>query len=121
MDEINGDNFEWFGGGGETEKHLLANEGGGRPIILRDFEFQLPPLNPAETPTKQQLLDFHRGKITAFLWRDELIPIEKEWRLVFDKGMKSFRIFVPCQAKPGSAILESPELLQDIIKPNKAS
>lgn len=115
------DNLEWYAGGGETDKHLLANQGEGKPIILRDFEFQLPPLKPEEMPTKQQLLDFHRSKIMAFLWRDELIPIEKEWRLIWGQDGKSFRIFVACQAKPGSVILESPELLQDIIKPKETS
>lgn len=89
----------------------LNDEAAGVQIIMRVFDFQLPPIKEEELPTKEQLLDFHKTKITAFLWRDELTPIKDMWSLVFAQDNKSFKIFVPCQAKAGSVILEKSELL----------
>ena len=104
--------IEWEGEQIETEAQPLVNDGSGRPIILRAFEFSLPP-NVAERPNKQQLLEFHKSKITAFLWKDELVPIQ-DFRLVYSKDQNHFRIFVTCQAKAGATFLETPQLLQNI-------
>ena len=101
--------IQWEGEQVETEPQVLMNDGTGTPIIMRVFDFNLPPLE--ELPNKEQLLAFHKTKITAFLWRDELVPIE-EFKLIFSKDKKHFRIFATCQAKQGSTILERPQLLQ---------
>ena len=107
-------NIEWEGKEVETEATPLMNDDSGKPIILRVFDFDLPPLKPEEFPTKQQLLDFHKSKITAFLWRDELIPIQK-FKAIFSKDKQHFRIFATCQAKLGSNILEKPQVIQKLI------
>jgi len=104
-------NIEWEGQEVQTEETPLMNDGSGKPIILRVFDFDLPPLKPEELPTEQQLLNAHKTKLTAFLWRDELVPIQ-EFKLIFSKDKKHFRIFATCQAKLGSNILEKPQLLQ---------
>ena len=112
--EVPVDNSDWYGASLETDKTLLTNDGSGKPIILRTFDFDLPPIKPSEFPTKQQLIDFHKTKITAFLWRDELVPIQK-LKLIFSKNKLHFRIFATCQAREGSVILEEPELIQNTL------
>jgi hypothetical protein len=109
--------IQWEGQQMETEGKPLMDDGKGQPIILRTFDFHLPPLK--ETPSKEELLKFHKSKITAFLWRDELIPVQ-EFKLSFSKNCnccqqekRHFRIFALCQAKLGSTILERPQLLQE--------
>jgi len=103
--------IQWEGQEVQTDETPLMNDGSGRPIILRVFDFDLPPLKPEELPTSEQLLNAHNTKLTAFLWRDELVPIQ-DFKLVFSKDKKHFRIFATCQAKLGSTILEKPQLLQ---------
>ena len=111
--------IEWEGQEMQTDQKPLMDSGAGKLIILRTFDFQLPPLK--ELPTKKQLLDFHKSKIMAFLWRDELTPIQ-EFKLAFSKNCdcckqenRHFRIFAVCQAKQGSNVLEKPQRLQDIV------
>lgn len=115
--KITDQNEEWHGQSVETEMSSLEDKGSGKPIILRTFDFTLPPGD--ELPLKEDLLNFHKSKITAFLWRDELVPIQK-FKLIFSKDKKHFRIFATCQGKAGSVILEKPELISNIIhgKPN---
>lgn len=103
--------IEWIGEQVETESQPLHSEGGGSPIILRTFEFELPPQE--KIPTDKKLLEAHRSKILAFLWRDELIPVQ-EFKVVKSRDNHHFRIFATCQAKVGSVILEKPQLIQDI-------
>ena len=110
--KLNDNGIEWEGAHEETDTHPLADHGGGRAVILRTFEFQLPPMD--KLPTNQELLEAHKGKITAFLWKDELVPIQ-EFKIVRSKDQRNFRIFVTCQAKPGSAIIEEPKLIQTVM------
>jgi hypothetical protein len=112
-EELDGE--KWEGEQSETEQVSLMNNGTGKPIIMRVFQFELPPLPPEQFPTPEQLLSVHKTKIMGFLWRDELVPIH-EMKCVIDKDKKKFRIFSACQAKAGSAILEKPELLQQHLR-----
>lgn len=115
------DNEEWHGAAVETDATQLTDTVNGKPIIMRVFEFKLPPLKPEEMPTKEQLLDFHKTKIMGFLWRDELVPIKDLWSCAIANDGLSFKIFTPCQAKAGSVILEKTELLSTYLnaKPNQ--
>lgn len=110
-------NHEWESGGGETEAKPLVNEGSGKPIILRTFEFKLPPT--MDMPKDTDILDAHRSRITIQLWKDELVPI-MEFKVIKDQKKHSFKIFATCQAKAGSVILDKPQLLQNIIRPKSA-
>lgn len=109
------DEIEWEGEETETDQVALVNDPKGKPIVMRIFDFDLPPLPPEQFPTAEQLLSVHKSKITAFLWRDELVPIY-EPKLIFSKDKLHFRIFSTCQAKSGSVILEKPESLQNYLK-----
>ena len=107
-------NINWEGKEVETEATPLMNDDTGKPIIMRVFDFDLPPLKEEELPTTAQLIDFHKTKITGFLWRDELVPIQ-DFKAMFSKDKKHFRIFATCQPKLGSNILERPQVLQKIL------
>lgn len=88
------------------------DQGDGKPIILRQFEFALPmgvPMN--QLPSKAKLLEFHKSKIVAFLWKDELELIA-EPKIVME-GRK-FKIFATCQGKKGSLIFHKPQTLSDV-------
>lgn len=114
-----GDNI-WHGQDLITADVPVNNDGSGKPIVMRVFEFQLPPLKPEEMPTNEQLIEANKTKVTAFLWRDELVPV-MDYRCVIDKDGRGFKIFATCQAKAGSAILETPELLSTHLNANKSS
>lgn len=68
----------------------------GEKIIIRSFKFALPPpMKGVPRVTPQEMVDHHRGKITAFLFKDGL-EICGDFRTL-RKG-KFFFIIVP--AKP---------------------
>lgn len=105
------DNEEWYGQEAETDKISLAEDGTGKAIIMRIFEFTLPPFdNEQDLPTEAELVEAHKSKITAFLWRDELVPV-MDYKAVISDDRKTFKIFATAQAKAGSNILEKPEQL----------
>jgi hypothetical protein len=103
--------IEWEGDHKETETQPLISSDNGKPIVLRCFEFELPP--GVDMPSNLALLEAHKSRITTFLWKDELIPIQ-EFKVVKAKDQKHFRIFATCQAKAGSAIIEKPKTLQKL-------
>lgn len=108
----------------ETKSTALVDDGSGKPIILRKFDFELSPSIPKEhLPSKLQLLQFHKSKVIAFLWKDEL-ELVQEMKLVFDKKNKrKFYIFATCQPKKGSLLPFNVEtqLLQDATGPQRRS
>lgn len=106
--------LNWEGQEVQTNTVPLVNDGSGKSIILRVFDFTLPPLKPEEIPTSEELIRIHKTALTGFLWRDELVPVQ-DFKLVMNKDMLHFKIFATCQAKAGSVILDRPELLQDIM------
>jgi hypothetical protein len=110
-------NLNWEGKEVETEATPLWNDDSGKPVILRVFDFDLPPIKEEELPKTEDLIKFHKTKITGFLWRDELVPIQ-ELKAIYSKDKQHFRIFATCQAKAGSTILERPQVLQKIINAN---
>lgn len=103
-------NEEWYGQGVETDKVSLQEDGTGKAIIMRIFEFSLPPFEDGDLPSEAELVEAHKSKITAFLWRDELVPV-MDYKAVISADKKSFKIFATAQAKAGSNILEKPQKL----------
>lgn len=77
------------------------DEGEGQEVILRRFEYQLPP-KLAQPPSKKELLTFHEQRIKAVLWADNLDLIQ-DMKLVFGKKGK-FDIFATCTPKKGHLI-----------------
>jgi hypothetical protein len=89
----------------------LADDGSGKEVILRRFQFQFPPNLPTK-PTKKEILAFHKDKLNIFLWKDELELIQTPKVRVHKTG---YDIFATCIAKKGSLIFEKPKLLQHAI------
>lgn len=112
---IDQDNNNWEVQQIETKSDPLVDDQTGKETIIRQFEFMLPPSLPKgmEFPSKDQLLKFHRSKVIAFLWKDELELID-EPRIEISKKADKFRIFAVCQAKKGSLILQKPLSLQQV-------
>lgn len=105
--------IKWYGKKDQTEETLMHDIGKGEPIVIRLFEFEL---NPAlkELPTEEQILTPEYLKdLNIQLWGDALRMVDKP-RVSIDK--QKCRIFVPCQAKTGSTLLEDPKLLQEWIR-----
>ena len=118
MKKFEHENVVWEADEQETETHPLVNEGNGKPIILRTFEFELPP--GVEMPSNQHIIEAHKSKITAFLWKDELVLIQ-DLKVVRSKDQKHFRIFATCQPRAGSSIIEKPQLIQDLMRGAKSN
>ena len=70
----------WHGTKLETPQstNLLVDDGTGEERIIRRFEFALPPQKQGDIlPTNKQLLDFHRQRILAFVWKDGMEAISE--------------------------------------------
>lgn len=106
----------WEGEEALVHSTPLVEDGSGPTVLVRKFDFAIPP--NVQLPAKEKLLEFHRSKVLAFLWADELEPI-KDLRIQIAKNKRGFRIFATCQAKKGSRIYEQPQLLQEITNDTK--
>lgn len=100
----------WYGANLETDKFEMSDNQSGKPIVMRMFDFKLPP-GLEQLPHPEELIKAQKTTITTILWRDELVPIHS-WKVVFAKDNLSFKIFVACQPKAGSTILEKPQFIQ---------
>lgn len=91
----------------------LVDDGSGKPVILRRFQFQFPP-NLPHKPTKKQILEYHKDKLNIFLWKDELELVQTPKVRVHTNG---YDIFATCVAKKGSLLSykHKPQLLQHAI------
>ena len=103
--------------GAETEAVPLVNPETGRPVIVRRFEYQVPPYT-IDWPTEDELKYIHQKAIEQFLYKDEL-RLFAELRVIIHKDKDKFEIFAPCQPLAGSEIREKPKTLQDVLKPKK--
>lgn len=108
----------WEGQDIEVKSDPLVNDGSGKPIIMRFFEFQVnPEMMKYAQPTNQDLFNAHAQQIKHFLWKDGLVPYEFiEPRIIWSKKKDGYKIMVTCEAKTGVAILESSQTLQELIK-----
>jgi hypothetical protein len=109
-------NEKWEGREVETDSVALVNEGNGRPIILRNFEFKVPP-TMEKWPSIEELRGIHQPAVEGFLWKDDLVLVE-DLRIILDKDKKSFNIFATCQPRKGAELRELPKTLQDVLKKN---
>lgn len=110
-----GESIDWEGREIETKSDPLIDDGSGREVVLRRFDFNLPPIPKEQMPTKEALLTHHKSKVIAFLWKDELELIQDP-KIVMSKFGDKFRIFCLCQARKGSLILQKPLTLQEVTK-----
>lgn len=109
-----GKDIKWEATKGEVHSKTTFEDdaGEGIPVIIRAFQFQLPPGLP-HTPSKQELLDHHTKRIEVFLWKDGLELIQ-EPKVVFGKKGK-FEIFALCTPSKGNLIWNhTPQTLSQI-------
>lgn len=101
----------WDATQAQTDGVRIEDGGTGRPIILRQFEFQFPPGFKGK-PTKEEILtESYIKYLENFLWADALEMI-MEPKVVFSE--KGFKVFATCQVKKGNLI---PGYAQDMLKP----
>lgn len=112
-----GTDHSWEGQELEVKGDPLIDNGTGRPIIMRFFEFKANPETFKLKPSNQELFNAHAQQIRLFLWKDGLEPVTViEPKIIRDKI--GYKIAITCQPKLGVALNERPETLQQLIKPN---
>lgn len=91
----------------------LVDEGTGQKILLRCFEFKLPPKTNKDTINKQELFNTQWQMIQTYLWKDGLIHIDYiDPRITYTKD--GYKIFITCVPRAGQSILERAQTLQQI-------
>ncbi len=110
-DELGIGEHKWYGREEQTESNLLHDKGVGEPIVIRNFEFARTP--GSDKPTKEQILTAEYVKhLQTLLWADSLrMVLEPRVNITDDKII----ISVPCQARTGATIMETPKYLQELI------
>lgn len=95
---------------------LKLDDGSGRPIILRQFDYVFPP-GMQMKPTAEQILTpgYIKFLESQLYFVDELDLVMKPRVSISEKG---FKIFATCQARKGSIISHrnTPQRLTDITK-----
>lgn len=104
--------IKWYGKENQTDEKLMHDQGTGKPIVIRLFEFKFPP-TLKELPTKEQILTPEYIKqVQTQLWADSL-RLVMEPRVVIDK--EGCKIFAPCEARAGANFIEEPKTIQEWI------
>lgn len=105
--------IKWYGKEDSTDEKIMHDQGTGKPIVIRLFEFKFPPT--LETlPTKEQILTPEYIKqVQTLLWADSL-RLVMEPRVVIDK--EGCKIFAPCEARTGANFIDEPKTIQEWIK-----
>lgn len=124
--EISGEEGKWTGQEiGVNSDIPLVDEGKGKKMILRQFEFAFDPNmlqkireKKYPSPTKQELFNSNWKQIEITLWGDGLIAMkEVEPRIIV--GKKKYKIIVLCEARMGVVINDKVRTLQEVMKPTK--
>ena len=106
----------WKGGDVETPITKLEGDEGGNPIIMRTLTFKFPPdIEEKDYPTEDDIAHQQLNTVQTFLWKDELVLIEK-LRVTIDKGKRLYYVHAICQARKGGELRETPDTLEDIAK-----
>lgn len=109
----------WFGSTIETPTTPMVDNGTGRPLILRTFEFAIRP-GQLRRPTEQELFNAHWEHIKTAIKFDGLTAnTDVDPRVVI--GKKRYRIFILCEPRMNSqgvkeTVIEKAKSLQDVFK-----
>lgn len=104
----------------QTEAHseltLEADQGDGRAVIVRNFDFKMNPETWREhQPTKQELLNSHLRQIEILLMKDGLKPFtETEPRVMISKNQQFYRIVVGAEPMKGWLLHDRPKTLSQL-------
>lgn len=112
--------INWNVKSAEVHSDPMMEMGTGEKLIVRRFQFRLPPGLP-ETPGHEELLAWHKkNTVIPTLWRDELELVDEPRIIAGKKG--AFTIVAICAPRVmlgvKSVIHERPDLIQDVISRN---
>lgn len=101
-----GDDYEVKQGEVHSDLKLEADEGYGKTIVIRSFDFKANPQAFKErTPSKQDLFNAHAKQIEIILWKDGLkVMPDVAPQLILDKKRRGYRIVVGAEPEKGHLI-----------------
>lgn len=85
---------------------LEMDEGDGKTIVIRSFDFKAnPQAFKDRIPSKQELFNSHLKQIEVILWKDGLkIMTDVQPKLILEKKNKGYRIVVGAEPEKGQLI-----------------
>lgn len=101
-----GHDYEVKQGEVHSDIKLEADEGHGKTIVIRSFDFKANPTAFKErTPSKQELFNAHAKQIEVQLWKDGLkVMPDVTPQLILDKKRRGYRIVVGAEPERGHLI-----------------
>jgi hypothetical protein len=89
-----------------SDIHLEDDEGFGKTIVVRSFDFKANPAAfHAHTPSKQEIFNAHAKQIEAYLWEDGLQPMpDVNIQVILSKKREGYRIVVGAEPRKGQII-----------------
>lgn len=89
-----------------SDTHLEDDEGTGKTIVVRSFDFKANPQAFREhTPSKQELFSAHSKQIENILWADGLqVMPDVKVQLMLSKKRDGYRIVVGAEPRQGHII-----------------
>lgn len=103
--------ISWEATQAQTDGFRIEDGGYGRPIVLRQFEYQYPP-GFIGKPLKEEILtEGYIKYLENGLWADNMEMIMEPKVVFSDTG---FKVFATCQAKKGNLV---PDYAQGMLKP----
>lgn len=104
----------------QSTTKIESDLGTGQAVVIRFFEFGAnPEVFKIHKPTAQELFNSHRKGIESLLWRDGLRPYEGiEPKLMFSKNHKNYRFIITCIPTLGSALVDTPQTLSQLLTPS---
>ena len=107
-----------------TDGVPMVNDGSGKPLILRVFEYGIDPVKVKEIAEKkivvnqQQIFNQHWAQIKSLIWSDGLVAsTDVPPRVVM--GKTRYRIFILCEPKFRVMVADRPKTLQEVFDKNK--
>lgn len=109
-------NEEWYGQTVEAKSDPLRDSGEGNHAIWRVFHFKPNP-ELKKFPSNQELFNIHWQQIENQLWKDGLVA-RKDYppALKWSDKKDTYAILMVCEPKLNSAVLETPQTLQEIFR-----
>lgn len=101
-----GYNYDVKQGEVHSDIKLEADQGDGKTIVIRSFDFKANPAAFKErTPSKQELFNAHAKQIEIILWKDGLkVMPDVRPQLILDKKQRGYRIVVGAEPEKGHLI-----------------
>lgn len=89
-----------------SDIHLEDDEGSGKTIVVRSFDFKAnPQAFKDHTPSKQELFNTHAHQIEAILWNDGLeVMTDVRPQVILSKRRTGYRIVVGAEPRRGHII-----------------